>query len=1029
MSSDGPSLRERLPALSFDRPVTVLMLFAACLVIGVLAYTRVPLQMMPNGFEPGFLWVWVPYNDASPTEVDEQIVRPIEAQFGTVTGIKNLRSRASSGSASFAIEFYGSVDMDEAYNTVVDRLERAMPDLPDDAERYGVYRYNPSDEPVVWAGVSLPEEMEDPYHVMTRIVQPRLERIPGVASMDVWGVPQRSVWIDFDKERVYAHGIDLGNLQGRLMQDNFQQSAGQITDRGMVRNARSLSRIDDVEALRMYPVKTDVVLQDIADVRLRAAYSASINRVNGEEAAALAIRKESSANTVEVGEAIQVVFDELESDPRTEGATFFVFFSQGQLIEGAVQTLTNTALFGGLFAVGILWLFLREWRMTLLIAASIPFSLLITIGVLYFTGSSLNLLSMMGLMLAVGMVVDNAIVVVETIYRRRAEGAGARAAAVLGTAEVNLAILLSTLTTMVVFLPVILMSENAQLSFFMGVLGLPVVYALAASLVVALVFAPLATRYIGRAEIKPDPKWLTWLSDRYVRVLAWVTHRRVDAAIALLAMSVLTFQVAVPGVQCSQSDESNLNDFTVRFTVPPQADLRERDEIVRDIEAVIEDYRQEWGVRVYRSSLGSDSSGGRLSVYLDTDGPMKLDEVMEAAREVMPTDMPGVEVKIGWDGGGDDGAGGKQISLSIHGEDTALLMSLADEVSRRTETVDGVMNVYVDEDTEGADEIRLHVDREASGRYGVSAQQVGQMVSYAMRGSRLPELRDGEKEIPVTSRFSLEDRSDLDKLLNFDVWSPELMSLIPIRTVTDIEVGKGPGTIRRMNRTTSTSVTLDLDEDSTPGEVFLGLDAALADMVFPRGYGWSKGEQFSNQAEEDAALGMAMLLSVCFVFLLIGILFESWVLPLSIITTIPMAMMGAIWGLYVTGSAMDTMGGIGMVLLIGVVVNNGIVLVDLITQLRTQGMPREEALIEAGRRRLRPILMTALTTICGLLPMALGSSSFIGIPYAPMGRTVIGGLVAATLLTLLFVPYLYSVLDDLRQGARRWVAVVRGADT
>ena len=407
--------REWLPTVSYDRPVTVLMIFVALLVLGLLSWNRIPLQMMPDGFDPEFLWVQVPYRDASPSETDENIVRPIEAQLGTVPGISRLTSNADSGSAGFGIEFHSGVDMNTSYNAIVDRMERAMADLPEEVERYWIYRFDPNDSPIIWTGVELPDTMEDPYHVLTRIVQPRLERIPGVATLDVWGVPQRSVWIDYDKSRTYAHGIDLGDVQRRLRSDNFQMASGRIQDRGQLRHARSLARMDGVESLRRFPVRDDVRLEDIADVQMRSAYSSSISRVNGSEAAAFAVRKEASANTVEVSRAVEAALKELETDPRIQGAKFFVFFSQGELIQESIDTVLTTALTGGIFAVFILYLFLREWKMTLLIATSIPFSLLITIAVLYFRGDSMNLLSMMGLMLAVGMVVDNAIVVVETI--------------------------------------------------------------------------------------------------------------------------------------------------------------------------------------------------------------------------------------------------------------------------------------------------------------------------------------------------------------------------------------------------------------------------------------------------------------------------------------------------------------------------------------------------------------------------------------------------------------------------------------
>ena len=1020
------NLRERLPAIAFDRPVSILMLFVALLVVGCIAWVRIPVQMMPGGFEPGFLYVWIPYDNASPLEVDEQIVGTVQTQLSTVPGISSMRTRASSGSAGVGLEFYSSTNMDDAYNNVADRMERAMPDLPDDIERYWIWRYNPNDQPVIWAGVQLPDDMEDPYHVLTQVVQPRLERIPGVASIDVWGVPRRGVYIDYDKERVYSHGIDLGGVQRRLATDNFQMSGGTILHDGRQRQVRNLSPIRGVDDLKAFPIKEGVRLGDVADVSLRAAYSANLSRVNGEEAAAMAIRKESSANAVAVSDAVREVFAELSGDPRVEGAEFYVFFSQGDLIEDSIDTLTSTAITGGVFALVILFVFLRETRMTLLIAASIPFSLMITVGALYFQGQSLNLLSLMGLMLAVGMVVDNAIVVVETIYRYRAEGEDTRGAAVRGTAEVNLAIVLSTMTTMVVFLPVILMSENAQFSFFMGVLGLPVVYALAASLVVALLFAPLATRYMGEAHIKPDPGWLVALSDRYGRVLGWITRHRVDAGVALLAMGLLTANVALPGVQCTDGGEENLGDFVVRFSVPPQADIYDRDDILREMEEVVEAHREAWGVRVYRSQLGADDSEGRINIYLRDDGPMERVDVMEATRKALPDDLPGVVTTVGWEGSTDAGTGGNQLSLQVYGDDVDTLRSLAEEVGRRASAVDGVLNVHLDVENEGASEVRLRIDREAVARYGVSAAQVGQLVSYAMRGGSLPDIRDGEKQIPIAFRFSLEDRTGLEKLLDFDVWSPVTMSLVPVSALTHVEYGRGPTSIRRSDRRTSTSITLDLDEEANAREMYPALGAALSDMAFPRGYGWSQGQQFRGQQEEDAAMGLALLLSVVFVYLLIGVLFESWVLPLSIVTTIPMAMMGALWGLYLSGTPMDTMAGVGLVILVGVVVNNGIVLVDLITQLRAQGMARDDALVEAGRRRLRPILMTALTTICGLLPMALGSSSFIGIPYAPLGRTVIGGLLAATLLTLLFVPYLYSLLDDLREGAGSWLAYVRG---
>jgi HAE1 family hydrophobic/amphiphilic exporter-1 len=520
---------------------------------------------------------------------------------------------------------------------------------------------------------------------------------------------------------------------------------------------------------------------------------------------------------------------------------------------------------------------------------------------------------------------------------------------------------------------------------------------------------------------------LVWLADRYAVVLRWTLSHRTDSAMILLAMALLTWGVAVPGVRCTGEPEENLNDFTIRLEVPPQMGSGDRDGALVSIESAVEDHIEAWGVKVYRSQLEGDSNYGRVVVYLESDGPMMRDAVMDAAREVMPKDQPGVKITVGWEGGEDGEAAAQQIRLQISGEDLDTLSELSNEVARRLETVPGVMEVQPDVLDDGSDEVRLRIDRDAVARQGLSAQQVGGTVAWAMRQNRMNPMRQGDYEIPVVSSFMLEDRDHLDTLLDFEVFSMANMTLVPLRSLTSTEMGKGPSQIRRQDRRTGMGVTADLEEGASFIEVYKAVDAALADMVFPRGYEWSKGQRWDNQMDDDAAMKFALFLSVAFVFLLMGVLFESFVLPLAIVTTIPMAMMGAVWGLYLSGTGMDTMAGVGLVILVGVVVNNGIVLIDLVEQLRAGGVRRNAALMDAGRRRLRPILMTALTTVCGLMPMAIGTSAIAGVPYAPLGRTVIGGLLAGTLLTLLFVPYLYTLLDDLRTASKSWFGFVWSA--
>lgn len=1021
-------MEQWLPRFSVTRPVTVVMVFLALTLLGFIAWDRIPLEMMPGKFTLNRMWVWVPYQGASPREVEASLLRPIEEQISTAPGLKSMRGRARDSGVSLSLEFHRSVSMDVAYNSVVDRMERTMPDLPDDVERYWVYKWNPSDEPVVWSGISLPDDIEDPHGLVNDVVAKRLERVPGVGKVDVWGVDPSRVFVEFSLDALSSHNVNLGEVIGSLAQDNFQLASGRVVDDGRVRYVRSLARWQSVDEIRAIPIKPGVTVGDIADVQYRPDPSPDIRHIDGNEGAALAINKESDANTVAVTSAVEEAFAELERDPRLKGARFVVFFNQGELISNSVNDLLMTALTGGICAIIVLFAFLREWKLTLLIAACIPFTLLLTVTVLYFRGSTLNLLTLMGLMLAVGMVVDNAIVVVESIYARRQRGEVPKRAAILGASEVVLAITLSTLTTMVVFLPIILMSEDADFSFFMGELGMPVVWALGASLLVAVIFTPLTTTLLkGGAQnggLKVEPRWITWLAQRYQRGVRWVLTHRVDAMMGLVAITVLTFVLPVKSVGCQDEAEGNVGQFVVRFQVPPDLSYRDRLEIVETFETWAEDHRDEWGIRTHRSDLDSGSDYGRLNIHLTEEDERPADmptrqEVIKIARGELPR-MPGVDAQIGW--GGNNQGQNTQIEVNIRGDDVGTLETLGEEVRRVLRGLPGVITASTDLEDGAGQELRLRADREALARYGQSARSIGQTVGFALRGTQLPDYHDNNKEVDVVARFRYEDREDLDRLLDFPMWSAT--GSVPLRSLVDPEVAPGFGTIRRTDRITSFPLTVELEPDADPMEVRGAITGALNGMAWPRGYTWDFYGSGPTNPENDTARNLALVLSITFVFLIMGVLFESFLLPLSIITSIPMALFGVYWTLYLTRTPLDVMGGVGLVILIGVVVNNGIVLIDLVTRLRADGMSRTDALVEAGGRRLRPILMTALTTIFGLLPMALGTSTFIGIPYAPMGRVVAGGMVAGTLLTLFFVPFMYTVLDDAGATSSRWTAWV-----
>jgi HAE1 family hydrophobic/amphiphilic exporter-1 len=728
------------------------------------------------------------------------------------------------------------------------------------------------------------------------------------------------------------------------------------------------------------------------------------------EAASLEVYKESGANTIGVATRVRDGIAALSSRPKLKGYKFLRFFDQGELIQDSVNNLKDTAVQGGFLAVLVLFLFLRRARVTLLIAASIPLSLLMTIVVMYFRGDTINLLSMMGLMLSVGMVVDNSIVVVESIYRRRELGDDPRTAAVRGTAEVALAILAATLTTVVVFLPLILMSDDAGFSFYMGKLGLPVCFALGASLLVALVFIPLGTVVLAPGEPAGPSRLVSWAIDRYAAILSWALRRRVDAVLLFI---VAMMSIGYPISHLKKTDEvsGGITDFVVGMSFPSSFTKDEVDAAMTGVEKVLLDRQEEWRIRAVRVRRWGRSRRGFVMAFLEKRerGDIDKNEMIKLIPDLLP-DIPGVDTWMGWRRG--EGSG-NSVQLRLNGDDSATLVELAAEVALRLRGVRGVLGVSSDAgDEDATDELQIVVDRSRAARYGVSPTAIARTVSFGFRGVGMrPVLLDG-KEFGVQAGFRLEDREDARTLENYGIWSPT-SGQVALGTVADLKFAKGLPIIHRRDRKTSVSLTLDLETEDLQ-QAKEDIEAALASVKLPRGYSYGFGDRFRKMEEQEGARSFALFMSIAYVFLLMGMLFESSWLPMSVIFSIPFAFLGVYWLLFLTGTTFEMMAGIGLVILVGIVVNNAIVLVDRIQQNRFAGMDRYDAILDAGRERFRPIVMTAATTIVGLLPMAVGKAGLIGIPYYPLGRAVIGGLLASTVLSLVLVPLMYSVLDDFR---------------
>ena len=997
--------------LAMARPISCIMFLLTILVTGSIAYLRIPIQLMPAGFSPPFMGVWLPYRDATPQEVERAIARPVEDILGTVPNLLTIQTHSSANGCWCFLGFRSDADMDACYLEVADRMERVRPSLPADLERSFLWKYNPGDEPVAWIGISFPEEAEDPFQPIATTVRRELERLPGVARVNLEGMFERVVRIDVIPERVRAHHVDLVKLVQDLQTANFTLSSGQVEDGGYKFALRSLGRFASIEELAELPVGPHVRLRDIAHVRTAFALQERLTRINGKPAVTAEIFKESGANAVAVCDRIADALErELPARGELRGYAFHMMFDQGRWIRQSIDTLQGSAVYGGLLAVLVLLVFLRSLRITLAVAVAIPLSILMTFVVIYFRGGSLNLVSMMGLTLGVGMLVDNSIVVVEVIYQKRQAGLSPREASRRGAGEVALAITLATGTSLVVFLPLALMQDDAQFAFFMGELGLPVCWTLLASLVVALVFLPLAISHLG-GSLRENPRWLKAIIGAYERGLRWTLRHRLDAGLLVLALMAST---AYPFQNIKKADQIRSDPGMIRLNLrlPSHYTLTEAGEAVQRVEEALMQHRDELQIRDLFSSWRSNHANVMLILSDPDRWLLRMDEVIERVKKLLPV-IPGVELRVNW---GESETGAGSLSLRLYGPDSEALAELGEALGRELKRMPGVIDVETELER-GADEVQVVVDRALAQKYGIDSWSVAGSLQYALRGNRLPDFTAGDRQLPMQIQFSEEQVESLEVLRNIAVHSRDGKEQT-VGSIAGFRMVRGLGRISRENRRTGMSVKLFTREDDL-AKLERDVRARLAAFSLPRGTSFDMGVRVERLEKQARSFVFAMILACVFVFLLMGVLFESFLLPFSVIVSIPFGFFGVYWTLWATGTPLDVMASIGVVILVGIVVNNAIVLVDAVNRLRRAGRTREEAIVEAGRTRFRAIWMTTLTTLVGLVPMAFGSSNIVGVPYYPLGRTVMGGLLASTLVSLYVVPLCYTLFDDLREWGMR----------
>ena len=1004
-----------IPKLAVNRPITTVMLLLSVLVVGGIALVRLPLAYLPELDVP-YIGVRISYPNSNPTQIEKEIAKPVEEALATLSGVTKMRSESSADEASFDMEFSWGQNLDVVRMQVSEKMDQVRPSLPAGIGEIMIFSFNTNDIPVVQGRISAKGvDLSSNYDLLESRVLNRLQRVPGVARVTLEGVAPKEIDIELDLAQIKAHRVDVGKLIQRLQGTSKNMVLGDVDKGGLRYTARVLGSFESVDAIGDFPVNENGLrLRDIAEISYEEPPIRWGRHLNREKAVALEVFKESTANTVDVVHAVhKVIQEDIGSDPLLAGIELFVWEDQAEEITNGINGLTKAGAIGGFLAIFSLYFFLRRFDSTFIVSLSIPFSLVAACGIMYFMGKTLNILSMMGLMLAVGMLVDNAIVVLESIDRQHREEKDRKKAALQGAGQVVLAVTASTATTLIVFLPLVV-GASTGLTTWLREMGIAISLALGCSLFSSLMLIPLmSAHFLRRKKTKPS-KSLAWMEDRYGRALGWTLRHRLASFVILLAALGGGFSPFFAGMV-----ESSMFSATINKRLYLSYDFQDfhyKSEAEKAVD-VIEDYlygnQEEFMVESVYSFYQENFAGTTLILNRQDLNEDEIKELRQKVRANLP-EIPGVRCYFQEDA--DSGGDSTFFAVKFFGQDSGELRRLGEEMHRRLEAVEGVLDIS-GSFKRGRNEIQVIVNRDKASRLGLTAKDVSDIFSFTLGGMRLNRFNTGTREVETWIALRFEDRENLADLKKIQ-FSVSEGRQIQLGDIADFQVVRREEEIVRENRKVRSTVWATYEGEDWDGarEEIEGLANALH---MPAGYSWSWNDRILEQDQEAAQMGWNFLLALLLVYLVMASLFESLMQPLAILFSIFFALPGVGWMLALTGTPFNLMSQIGLLILMGIVVNNGIVLLDRMNQYRKDGLSTDDAIIRAGRDRMRPILMTATTTIIGLLPLALGGSTMGGLFYYPLARTVMGGLISSAMFTLLFLPYITLGMEGIASWAGR----------
>lgn len=1028
----------KLSDTAIRRPVFTVMMITALVVLGAFSYSRMAVDLFPDVDFP-YVVVLTVYPGADPETVESEITKKIEDQLNTISGLKHLISTSQDGLSQIVAEFEIGEDPADKSLEVREKISTILADLPDDAEDPIIQRFDPDAEPIMSLVISGERPLKEITTFTKDVIKKRLESVRGVGAVQLAGGEEREIQIELDRSRLEAFHIPVGEIAAAIGQANVEIPVGRMDQGKSEITVRALGRYTDWRDFAGVVVAhrggKPVRLSDIATVRDGIKEQRSYARYNGKEAVSLNVVRQSGANTVQVADGIVARIADLKKELPPD-IKIIVATDNSEFIRDSVEDVIVNILYGGLLAVLVIFLFLADWRTTLISALAIPTSIIATFMAMDALGFTINFMSLLGLSIAVGLLVDDAIVVIENIHRNFRSGIDSRTAAAEGTREIGLAVMATTFTIVVVFLPVAFMGGIVGRFFYQ--FGMTVAVSVMVSLFVAFTLTPmLFSRLVTHPEgdhteqrhwkplrgmyrmLAAFDRGFERLKEQYRRILAWALRHRL-ATMLIAAVGFFGSFALVPLIGSEFLPLSDRGQVFITFEAAPGSSLKQSASLTAQLEDRLRDIPEVTGIFTSIGSQQRSVNEGMIIVILSPHNQRDR-HVFEIQSEMRLrlSDFPGLYLALALEAGSIEQ---QPISISIQGEDLRILRMLAEDVedsARAVADAREIRNSLVG----SRPEAQIIVDRDRASELGLSMASIASTLRLLVDGDEVTTYKEGNEEYDVQLRLAAGDRASEWAIANLMIGSTRDIPgrdhfLVPLKEVAQIEPRGGPTEIRRYDKRREVLISGNIASGTFAGDVRDAVLEKARKIPTPPGYSILATGEAEIQEESFGNIFTALLLAVIFIYLVLASQYESFIDPLTIMLSLPMSLVGAFVGLYAFGSALSIMSLIGMVLLMGLVTKNAILLVDFVKQARAKGTGREDAILQAGPIRLRPILMTTLTTIMGILPIALALGP--GAEFrAPMGRAVIGGLVSSTLLTLIVVPVVYTLLDDLVHWRQR----------